>query len=187
MKRIFLYTTLLFLACEQKEKVKNDLTKLNEEGNNFALDSMYQEDQNARKVEEIDWNNLQKADEQRRETVVLMKQEGLIKTAKDHYYAAMIYQHGNDSEDYKFAKEYMEEAIALDTTMNKWLLAAATDRYLLSIDQPQIYGTQYMKMGDEPWELSNYDTTAVTDEERIRMGVPVLAKQKEQLAEMNQE
>jgi len=81
----------------------------------------------------------------------------------------------------------MKKAIDLDSTINKWLLAATTDRYLLSKGEPQIYGTQFYKEGDEPWILSEIDTTKITDAERIEYGVETLAEQRLKVIKMNSE
>jgi hypothetical protein len=110
-----------------------------------------------------------------------------VKTSKDYARAAMVFQHGGDSTSYGMAVKLMEKSIALDSTANKWLLAAATDRYLQSKGLPQIYGTQYSKNNGEPWTMGDYDTTKISDEERIKFGVRTLAQQKEMLQEMNAE
>ena len=81
----------------------------------------------------------------------------------------------------------MKKAIEKDSTINKWLFAAATDRYLLSKGEPQIYGTQYQKMGDKPWKLGKIDTTKISDDERIKYGVETLAEQREKVKQMNSE
>jgi tetratricopeptide (TPR) repeat protein len=74
----------------------------------------------------------------------------------------------------------------LDSSRSKWLLAAAIDRDLMRRGKPQIYGTQYRRMGtDEPWELYELDTTKVTDKERKEYGVETLAEQREKLRMMN--
>lgn len=108
-----------------------------------------------------------------------------MRTANDYKNAAMVFQHGKDSIDYGMALRLIKKAIEMDTTMNKWLFAAATDRYLLSINEPQIYGTQYQKMGDEPWKLGEIDTTVISDVERIKYGVETLSEQREKVKKMN--
>ncbi len=99
----------------------------------------------------------------------------------------MVFQHGNDSSDYGKAVGLMKKAIELDSTTNKWLLAATTDRYLLSKGEAQIYGTQYRKKADEPWKLAEIDTTKISDAERIKYGVETLAEQRQKVKEMNSE
>jgi tetratricopeptide (TPR) repeat protein len=108
-----------------------------------------------------------------------------VRTSLDYHNAAMIFQHGGDSVAYGMAVKLMKKSIELDSTANKWLLAAAIDRYLLSKGEPQIYGTQYWKMKDHPWELREIDTTKITDAERIDYGVETLAQQREKVKQMN--
>jgi hypothetical protein len=83
------------------------------------------------------------------------------------------------------ALKLMEKSIELDPTADKWLLAAATDRYLLSKGMPQIYGTQYFRNEGEPWKMGEIDTTKITDQQRIEYGVETLAQQKATLRRMN--
>ena len=99
----------------------------------------------------------------------------------------MVFLHGNDSTDYGKAVKFMKKAIELDSTINKWLFAAATDSYLLSKGEPQIYGTQYFKMEDEPWKIALIDTSKITDAERIEYGVETLNQQIQKVIKMNSE
>ena len=97
----------------------------------------------------------------------------------------MVFQHGNDSLDYGKALQLIKKAISLDSTMNKQLLAATIDRYLLSKGDPQIYGTQYQRNKGEPWRLAKIDTTKISDTQRIEYGVRTLAEQRQRVKEMN--
>ena len=52
--------------------------------------------------------------------------------------------------------------------------------------EPQIYGTQYIRTGnDAPWERYQIDTTQITDDERREYGVESLAQQREKERQMN--
>ncbi|HPF12380.1 MAG TPA: hypothetical protein PKW08_13225 [Flavobacteriaceae bacterium] len=152
---------------------------------NAALVEMYTNDQNDRKTNPIDWSVVNKNDSLRRLRVRQLLDSGKVNTGKDLKNAAMIFQHGTDSTDYGLAVQLMKKAIEKDSTVNKWLFAAATDRYLLSKGEPQIYGTQYEKMGDEPWRLGEIDTTKISDAERKAYGVKTLAEQREKVKQMN--
>ncbi len=80
----------------------------------------------------------------------------------------------------------MKKAIDMDSTVDRWLLAAAIDRDLMRRDKPQIYGTQYIKMGqDAKWERYKIDSTQVTDAERNYYGVETLTEQKEKERTLN--
>lgn len=139
---------------------------------------MYDEDQGSRMVSNIDWVQLTKNDNIRENRVYELIKEGKIVTGKDYYHSAMIFQHGKDSVAYGMAVMQMKKAIKLDSTINKWLLAAAIDRDLMSRNKPQIYGTQYVKKGENgKWERYKIDTTQVTAEERKYYHVETLAEQ----------
>ncbi|MFA5298037.1 MAG: hypothetical protein WC389_07495 [Lutibacter sp.] len=110
---------------------------------NSDLQKMYNEDQGSRMVKDIDWTVLSKQDKERESCVYELIKSGQIVTGKDYYNSAMIFQHGNDTLASSMAVKQMRKAIELDTTINKWLLAAAIDRDLMRRQKPQIYGTQY--------------------------------------------
>jgi len=150
---------------------------------------MYDADQSSRKLEKIDWSILHKEDEERREKVFEMIKRGEIVTAKDYYNSAMIFQHGNDTIASSMAVKHMKKAVELDPTIDKWLLAAAIDRDLMRKDEPQIFGTQFIKNNETNGKFVRYkiDTTKVSDEERIKYNVETLKQQKikEQLLNAN--
>ena len=186
MKRaILLILILTILSCKTEKKQESE--KQIVEIDNAELIEIYENDQNDRKTDNINWQEISKRDSLRRDRVNEILNSNKIKTAKDYKNAAMVFQHGNDSTDYGKAVRLMKKAIELDSTINKWLFAATTDRYLLSKGEPQIYGTQFYKEGDEPWILSEIDTTKITDAERIEYGVETLAEQRLKVIKMNSE
>lgn len=153
---------------------------------NFELQKMHDEDQRARSSSNINWMVLSKQDSLREIRVYEFIKEGKIVTAKDYYNSAMIFQHGRDTLASSMAVKHMKKAIELDSTMNKWLLAAAIDRDLMRRGKPQIYGTQFVKENQETrWKRYKIDSTKVTDEERKYYGVETLAEQKIKEYEMN--
>ncbi|MBN9296406.1 MAG: hypothetical protein J0I41_05310 [Filimonas sp.] len=154
---------------------------------NAELKKMYEEDQGARMVANINWSELHKQDSTREKRVYEMISQGLIVTGKDYYHSAMIFQHGRDSVAYGMAVKQMRKAVELDSNVNKWLLAAAIDRELMSRNKPQIYGTQYIKKSmNAKWERYKIDSTQVTDAERKYYRVESLAEQREKEIRMNQ-
>lgn len=171
MKRILIIVIITLVSCSDEEK----LMSLN-------IDKLYLSDQEDRKN---NWSIVAKRDEIRRKRVGQLIDSNKIISAKDYAKAAMIFQHGVDSSDYLKAVEFMKTAMKIDSTVNKSLFAAATDRYLISIGKPQVYGTQYIQEGNGTWELKNYDTTAISDEEKKRFGVGSLNEQMEKLKELN--
>ncbi len=162
------------------------LITFSQTADNAELKKMYDEDQASRMTPNIDWIKLTKNDSIREKRVYELISSGQIKTGKDYYHSAMIFQHGKDSIAYGMAVKQMKKAIELDTTIDRWLLAAVIDRDLMSKDKPQIYGTQYRKMGENAkWERYKIDTTQVTDTERKYYHVETLAEQKIKEHNMN--
>lgn len=154
---------------------------------NTELIEIYKNDQADRKVDNIDWSIVSENDRKREKRIYELIEEGALRTSNDYHNAAMIFQHGMDSTAYGMAVKLMKKSIDLDPNANKWLFAAATDRYLLSIGEPQIYGTQFSRKNEEgaKWERSNMDTTKITDAQRIEYDVETLAQQQEKLHTMN--
>lgn len=155
-----------------------------------GLARMYQEDQGDREAENIDWQAVSRRDEERRARVKEMIAAGQLKTGRDHYHAAMIFQHGMMVEDYELARDLARKAFEIDPELKeaKWLSAAAHDRWLHRQGKPQIYGTQFQRPGGKGlWTMEPFDRTAVTDEERKAFGIPPIAEQEKRMAEMNRE
>lgn len=169
MKSNYLLKILIFLIFPLTAFAQTD---------NNELQKMYNEDQSSRMSKNIDWSILSKQDKEREKRVYEMINSGQIITGKDYYNSAMIFQHGNDTIASSMAVKHMKKAIELDTTINKWLLAAAIDRDLMRRGKPQIYGTQYiMNNGETKWKRYDIDTTQVTDEQRKFYNVETLAEQ----------
>jgi len=115
-----------------------------------------------------------------------MVDSGLVRTSEDYANAAMVFQHGSDTMASGMAVRMMRKAIDLDSSRNKWLLAAAIDRDLMRREEPQIYGTQYIRPSmDAPWQRYKIDSTQVSDAERKEYGVESLAQQREKERQMN--
>lgn len=155
---------------------------------NLELKKMYEDDQNYRMVENIDWNILLKQDSTRRAIVLDMIKQNKVSTSNDFFHAAMIFQHGNDSTSYKIAWDCSKIASMMDTSNKsaRWLSAASYDRYLISKGKPQVYGTQFIVL-DEKYYLQDIDTTKVTDLERKYYGTRTMEEIKEFLTNKNGE
>lgn len=155
--------------------------------NNAELQNLYNQDQSDRLNGPINWSEVSQRDLEREARVYELLDSNKVITAKDYHNAAMIFQHGQDSVAYGMAVKLMRKSLELDPKGNKWLLAAAIDRDLMSRDKPQIYGTQYSRLdGDSPWYRYELDSTVVTDKERIEHRVETLAQQREKTKRMNQ-
>jgi hypothetical protein len=180
---LILVITIFSCKNENKQETEKQIFELD----NAELISIYISDQTDRNSHDINWHEVSKRDSLRRIRVNEILESNNIVTARDNKNAAMVFLHGNDSADYEKAVRFMKKAIELDSTINKWLFAAATDSYLLSKGEPQIYGTQYIKMGDEPWKIALIDTSKITDAERIEYGVETLNQQIQKVIIMNSE
>ena len=185
MKKIALVILVFGIISCKQEKNKNDVPeKLT---NNLELMQMYQKDQSARQSENIDWEILLIQDSLREIRVKQLLDSNKVRTSLDYHNAAMIFQHGLDTFASGMAVKLMRKSLELDSTANKWLLAAAIDRDLMRRNLPQIYGTQYIKMGEAaPWELYELDSTKITDTERKEYNVETLAEQRETVKRMNE-
>lgn len=152
---------------------------------NVELYEMFQEDQSDRQGE-VDWNRVAPRDRAREKRTLEMIEADLLKDRDDFVHASFIFQHGADSTSFRLAHEMAMKALAIDSTYMRarWIAAASKDRYLQSIGQPQIYGTQ-LRTVEGRWSLEPIDTTAVTDAERARWGVRSLARQRAWAAELN--
>lgn len=179
MKKIYLLVLVAIFSCSKNHNDEQEIM-------NADLKEIFESDQYDRKSD-LRWSRLSKRDQLRRNRANQLLDSGMIISAKEHQMIAYVFQHGNDSSDYAKAISLMKKAIELDSTIDKRLYAAAIDRYRLSIDKPQIYGTQYIKAKFKPWIMRNYDTTKVSDKERLKYGVGTLAQQKEKLKKLNNE
>jgi tetratricopeptide (TPR) repeat protein len=153
---------------------------------NVELYQIFREDQTDRKSDSIDWAVVESRDADRRARVRQMLNSGMVNAADDYFHAGMILHHGRDSADYDLAHQLACRAFALDSshTSARWLAATAKDRYLWSIGRPQWYGTQ-SRLVDSVWTIDPIDTTAVTDDDRDRMGCPTLGEARRRMADRN--
>jgi hypothetical protein len=134
------------------------------------------EDQKARQPGSVDLTELNRQDVQRRKEVLEYLAAGELASGQALYAAAMVLQHGNCAEHYRWANELAGKAVEQGMQEAKWLYAATLDRYLLSQGKPQKFGTQYQAVGDR-WKLLPVDP-ATTDEERARYDLPPLSEAK---------
>ena len=151
---------------------------------NVELAAMFDADQAARKTDEIDWTALSKSDAQRRERVREMLDAGQLKTGKDYWHAAFIFQHGGRPDDYLLAHALAVRSLGLGYNRAEWIAAATLDRYLQSTDRSQIYGTQTVWTREDGLSKGAFDRDLLTDDLREGARVPSLAEQDETLEEL---
>jgi len=148
---------------------------------NDQLKAAYEEDQIDRKHGSLSLYR----DAQRIKLVKTLLEQKKLNSAEDYYRAALIMQHGQESDDYKQAMTLAKKAVLLKPSHKqaRWLACAAEDRYLHSIGQPQVWGTQFV--GAFEYSLEPFDRHAKTDQERIANHVPPLQEILQQLQAMN--
>lgn len=137
------------------------------------IERLFKEDQLARcdftffmKDKEL----IRNADKIRRSQIeVLLKSPNRL--AKDYYYAAMIFQHGETTEDFLKAHHLAQKAHELGEPLAKWLIAASYDRWLKSQGKAQKWGTQLeLDSQTNKWVIGEVDCET-TDKQRAEMDV----------------
>ena len=83
------------------------------------------------------------ADRGRRAETRSMLEAGLLHTGTDFLHAAFVFQHGDTPDEFLVAHTLALVALRKGRTEAAWLTAATLDRYLHSLNRPQIFGTQY--------------------------------------------
>ena len=122
------------------------------------LQTIYDEDQKNRN--DVD------ADAKRREQVRQLIKNGKVQSGRDYYYAAFIFQHGQKPDDYLYAHVLAVTAVNKGLHEATWLSAASLDRYLQSIKQPQIFGTQFGSLSSGNDDQEPYNRDIVSDDLR---------------------
>ena len=160
----------------------DDHAKSNEE-----LRQLYDADQRERaNFATIDRKALLAADEARRKRVRDMLTKDELRSGQDFARAAIIFQHGNTSDDYLLAHTLAMLAVAKGNADALWIGSATLDRYLSSTGQPQIYGTQFKRDGDGAMTQGAFNSALIADSLRVRLGVPPLAEQAAQRKRMEE-
>jgi hypothetical protein len=138
-------------------------------------------------LDSTDWEEVGRRDQIRREQTRNILEANGLRAPDDFYHAAMIFQHGGDAKSYALARDLARKAIKLDPSLSKayWLSAAAQDRYLWAMGEPQWYGTQIQQDSTGAWTLEPIDPSAVTDEERGVHGVPPIKEVMRQIDSIN--
>ena len=156
------------------------------ETENLKLKELFDDDQSDRtKVYDTPEAvaQLGERDAARRKRILIMMELDEIKTKNDLYHAAVIFQHGNTSSDFLIAHRLSTLAALLGYRTGRWLLSAALDRYLMSIKQGQIYGTQFEYGSDKKYQLKlPVQDPIILSFEKEMLGIPSV---KERLKQLN--
>jgi len=145
---------------------------------NAEMEAIYASDQAVR----LDWPDLSneqrsaisKSDAERRQQVRSLLNKDALHTGDDFRKAAFVFQHGDDPKDYLLAHTFALVALAKGDRSAAWIATATLDRYLTSIKQPQIYGTQF---SDDNTHKA-FDQNLVSDPLRRSLSVPTIPEQK---------
>ena len=154
---------------------------------NAQLTSLFTTDQAARHDKNIDWAKLNLEDQQRRVQLRRMLKDGQVRTANDYFHASLILQHGRQPDDYLLAHVLAVNAVSLGNRDARWLAAATLDRYLRSLSQPQIYGTQFKSTAAQSgsWTQQDMNPSLLSDSLRAASCVVPLAQQRTIIDEAN--
>jgi hypothetical protein len=125
--------------------------------------------------------NVPKRDAERQAEVRALLAGGKVNTGRDYYFAALIFQHSETSENLLLAHILAVTSVAKGDKSGGWLSAATLDRYLWSIKHPQVFGTQYQTGSDNKETMEPYDRIAISDKIRAVWGVNSLAEQEKDL------
>lgn len=127
--------------------------------------------------ESVNWQEVATHDEERHAAVRKLLADGKVQSGKDYEFAALIFQHSGRSADLILAHTLAVTAVGKGEGSTKWLAAATLDRYLWSVNQPQVYGTQFHPGPDRVLSMEPYDRTALSDSIRAIWCVIPVAQQ----------
>jgi hypothetical protein len=146
---------------------------------------LYLEDQKGRGVggESLPWEKIEPRDRARRARIHELLSTEALQTAEDFHDAAFIYQHGQIPDDYLLGHVLATVAVQKGDAKSLWISAATFDRYLNSIGQSQVFGTQYQSKDDSPVSQEPYNRVLIPDQLRAVFCVPLLDQQRKNLDE----
>ena len=149
---------------------------------NSEMQRIFQADQKDRQpgIGKIDWAAVTKSDTARRTATARLLAERKLHTGEDFERASFVFQHGDSPDDYLLAHTLAILAVARGQASAMWIAAATLDRYLQSINKPQIYGTQFLTKPKQATTQEPYNRGLVSDAVRRSLGVPSQAEQEEQ-------
>jgi len=152
---------------------------------NAEMRQLFDDDQRARqdftKLSNEQLAAMSKDDAARRQRTRDLLMAGKLHSSADFREAAFVFQHGDKPDDYLLAPTLAMIAVGKGDEGALWIATATLDRYLQSINRPQIYGTQFKNAPHDKMTREPYDQTLIPDLIREELGVPDLAAQREQL------
>ncbi len=148
---------------------------LDSEQSSPDMQKIFDEDQHVRKG--VTWTtaygkSIAAGDTERRRQVKALLEANKLHSGSDFAQAAFIFQHGDTSPDFLLAHTLALAALARGKQDASWIAAASLDRYLQSVGQPQIYGTQFITEGAKITLKQPYDPATITQSLRRQLGLP---------------
>jgi hypothetical protein len=167
MSRNPLLLSLMLVALGLAGETKQ--TTIAGQNTKSTMRKIYEEDQENR--------NDTAGDARRRLQVRQLINDGKLQTAEDYYYAAFIYQHGQQPSDYLYAHVLAVTAVDKGLHNAMWLSAATLDRYLHAIRKSQVFGTQFGSLYDNRDDQEPYNRGMVSDGLRAQWCVASISAQ----------
>lgn len=121
---------------------------------------------------------------ERRVRVLMLYNQGMLRSAQDNYHAALVMLYGDDVAHFELAKTFAQRASVIGEPRAWSVIAAAWDRSLVGRGRPQRFGTQFIREGGR-WTLGKIDPR-ITDAQRALYGVPPLWVQQQHAARLQQ-
>jgi hypothetical protein len=162
--------------------------KVSDVRDNEELSRIFAEDQGDRTPKdgkEIDWKVVSPRDQKRQTRVRELYEKGELHTGLDYFHAGLVFQHGSKPEDYLLAHEFAVLAAVKGAKGGLSLAAASEDRFLMAINRPQRFGTQYKGMVGKSGVTLYEVGPGVTDKLRKEFHSRTLAEAKAREAEFN--
>ncbi len=162
-------------AAESKEKDNEELAK------RYAEDQAHRTPRDGKPIDGAEVGPRGKA---RLARVKELYQGGRLRTGADSYHGAMVLQQAPGPSNYLLAHELC--VVAVGKGEKRQVLAAASeDRFLMSINRPQRFGTQLRADAGGPFRLDKVEES-VTDELRKELGVPTLEEARKREEKLNE-
>ncbi|HEY9793590.1 MAG TPA: hypothetical protein V6D22_24540 [Candidatus Obscuribacterales bacterium] len=155
------------------------------------LAKMFEQDQADRKTilthpQPGQWEIISAHDKQHHDRILELMRQDKLKSADDFYYAAMIMQHGSDTKDFSLAHIFAMAAAQKGHKLAPALSALSFDRLMLSVGQPQIFGSQSCSEANAPYKLTEpMQLDLITDSIRKEFNTQTIPEAKEWLNQLN--
>ncbi|TSB03938.1 hypothetical protein [Sphingorhabdus contaminans] len=139
---------------------------------NDEVRKLFLDDQNDRKSGRLSELEIKKRDQLRISQLSKLIDDNRLKSGRDFYYAAFIFQHSETPQDYLRAHSFAMTALMRNEPDAAWIAAASLDRYLLAIGKKQIYGTQTVRAEDGAYSKAPSEDEIIPDILRSAANVP---------------